>query len=434
MSNAEAAAQGWRRLLAILVGVAVVLGLVVGIPFVFLVNSGYLPGFSMTTAWEPPNEGESAGQGDRVWLADDTVVRSRFDSVAGFDVRSGAKRWEYVVPRRAEICAVSDGSGDPVALIAYGEAGRETGTGAGTDEGRSGKGCATVVAIDLTKGRELWRTVRTPATGKAGPGAGIVVAGGGLGVLHDGGRVRAFDLKTGAPRWTAALPKGCVPGHVAVSRKQVVAVLGCGTEAKLAAFDPAGGKARWTVPVDARRGVAADANVHVMSADPAVVSVADQDGGMRATLAFGSDGRLQSRIDDVGDHGSISEAVVEGGRLFTIASYEGGQGGSWERVVAFDLASGRELWREDVGNGTSGVDVLNVTDGRVTTVRTDWKYGDTLYVFDAATGDEDDDRAFRDHVVGYAGKLGDVLTHQDLVVAVRGGEGGGRPFSVYERW
>ncbi|WMX44796.1 PQQ-binding-like beta-propeller repeat protein [Streptomyces roseicoloratus] len=251
-------------------------------------------------------------------------------------------------------------------------------------------------------------------------------------MLFDGGRLRAVDLRTGARRWTTALPDDCVLGGLGLAPKQVVAALGCATEAKAAAFDPADGTVRWTVPLDARRGVAADATLVVLSADPPAVWFNESDGA-RAAVGFGPDGRPRSRIDAVGDYGSITETAADGGRLFAIAAYEGGQGGSWERLVAFDLASGDELWREDVGNGSSGVDVLEAKDGRVTTVETDAKYGDTLYVFDAASGDEEDDRSFRDHVVDGGDPVRGVLTHGDHVLLTRDG-GVRRAFSVYERW
>ncbi|MFF4082596.1 PQQ-binding-like beta-propeller repeat protein [Streptomyces sp. NPDC001777] len=407
----------------------VALTVVGGVATVFLIDSGYLPFFSMTTVWEAPHDGESSEGESDVWLVDDTVVRSRFDGVSGFDVRSGKKRWEHLIAGRTEMCAVSTDATAAVALITYREAGPKK-------DGAQGRGCVTVAAIDLTDGRELWRTADTRAGGTAGTVAragDVVGVGHGLGVFHDGSRLRAVDPRTGATRWTTALPKGCALGDLGLAPKRVVAAMGCESEAMLAAFDPADGRALWTVPLDARRGVAADAELSVLSADPPTVWFDESDGGKRAALAFGPDGRFRSRVDAVGDYGSIVRTATENGRLFAIASYEGGQGGPWERLVAFDLADGSELWRERVGNGTSDVDALEVTEGRVTTVQTSRKYGDTLYVFDAATGDEEDDRAFRDRVVGYAEHVGGLLTHQDLVVVVRGYEGA-PPFTVYERW
>ncbi|WP_328947062.1 PQQ-binding-like beta-propeller repeat protein [Streptomyces sp. NBC_00250] len=389
----------------------VLLAVVGGFALVFMAGSGYVPFFSMRTAWEAPYDRGASDRGNSSWLVGDTVARSRFDGVTGFDVGSGHKRWEYVVPGRADTCAVSPAATGSVVLLAY---------------GLNDERCATVVALDLTDGRELWHTT-APGTAAYD----TLVTGGGLGVLRDStGRVRAVDLRTGASRWNAAVPKGCATGSVAAAEKQVLATVACGTEAKLAAFDPADGKERWTVPLDARRGVAANAEVRLLSAEPAVVSVADQaDSGMRATLAFGPDGRPQGRIDDIGDYGSIEESAVGGGRLFAIASYEGSQS-TWERVVAFDLATGDQVWRADLGN--ADLEQLDVTGGRVTTVSLDKKYGDGLYVFDAATGDEEEDRAFRERM-GPSDALGELFTHGDRVVVVRWGAGQ-RPLSVYERW
>ncbi|MER5711470.1 PQQ-binding-like beta-propeller repeat protein [Streptomyces sp. NPDC002122] len=405
---------GRRRVLGCSIAVLVALILVGGIASAFLVGSGYVPFFSMKTSWEAPYDRGTSDKGNGAWLAGDTVARSRFDGVTGYDVRSGKERWEYVVPGRADICTVSPEATGTTVLIAYGEKDR----------------CGTTVALDLTDGRELWRDPGAPGTDAY---AGVVT-GDGLAVLLDhGGTVRALDLKTGSPRWKAAVPKGCDPGAVGTSAQQVLATVACGDELKLAAFDPADGKARWTVPLDERRGVPAAWKASVLSADPAVVSVAEDGGEERtATLSFGPEGRPLARVEGVGDYGSIEEVRVEGDRLFAIAAYEGSQGTPWDRVVAFDLATGDQLWRGDVRK--ADLDELDVRDGRVTTVELDKKYGDSLYVFDAATGEEEDDRSFRDRVgKGYAGTLGDLFTFEDRAVVVRWGAGE-RPVSVYERW
>ncbi|MEH1015763.1 PQQ-binding-like beta-propeller repeat protein [Micromonospora sp. CPCC 206060] len=421
----------WRSLLGILIVGGVGLVVVGGVAAIFMSGSGYVPGYSMRTVWEAPHDRNAAEHGNGDWLVGDTLVRSRFDAVTAFDVRSGKKRWEYVVPGRADICAVSAAADDSVALIARGEPGA-----AESGEVEKGKGCATVAALDLTNGRELWHTSRASTSGDITAKTDLVATGGGLGVLLDSG-VRAFDLRTGTPRWKAAVPKGCVPGGVAAAAMQVLAVVACDTELKLAAFDPADGKERWTVPLDARRGVAA-ADVAFLSADPAVVRVAESaESGVHAFLAFGPDGRPWGRIDFVGGYGKIkvdkpAEVSVANGRLFAVAEYKGTQG-DWDRLVAFDLATGGELWREDISGAWSSVIALHAEGGRVSALSVSSKYEDNLYVFDAATGDEEDDRAFRDDVGAYEGDLTDLLTYKDLVIAVRWGEGV-RPFSVYERW
>lgn len=283
----------------------------------------------------------------------------------------------------------------------------------------------TVAALDLEDGRELWHRARTPVTGDLTHQYDIVATGGGLGIVLDGGKdgntVRAFDLRTGAPRWNAALPTGCTPGKVAAAPKQVLALLSCGTEAKLASFDPTGGGARWTVALDARRGVDARANVEFTSTDPIVLRA----GQPSAFLAFGPDGRPQGRIESTGAHGSIGGNVaVFDGRLFALTS-----GGSWGLLVAFDLRTGGELWRTDFGGAHYKAGGLHAQGGRVMALLTSGKNGDNLYVYHAATGDEKEDRAFRERIGG----VSDLFPYEDLVIGVRTG-GSVRPFSAYERW
>ncbi|MES9623241.1 PQQ-binding-like beta-propeller repeat protein [Streptomyces tuirus] len=381
------------------------LALLVGGAWVFLSDSGYWPGASMTTAWEAPYDRNANEHGNRAWLVGDTMVRSRFDAVTGFDAGSGKQRWEYV-PSRADICATSPTADQSVALLLYGEPRSD---------------CRTLAALDLTTGRELWRTTAMAAA---------VETGAGLGVFLDGGdrSVRAVDLRSGAARWTAAVPKGCVAQPGLAAARHVLAVVNCGEEMKLVAFDPADGQERWTVPLDSRRGVPADTGAALVSADPVVVRVGKEEGsGAYSYRAFGPGGRPQGVVDEVGRHGDIIDATVADGRLYATARYQGRQS-TLDRFVAFDLATGEELWREDVGGGGRLVG-LHAASGRVMAIWGSSKYGDQLRVLDAATGDEEEDRAFRDSVDGVVS----LFPYEDLVIVFCHGQGA-RPFTAYERW
>ncbi|QMV24767.1 PQQ-binding-like beta-propeller repeat protein [Streptomyces sp. SCUT-3] len=208
---------------------------------------------------------------------------------------------------------------------------------------------------------------------------------------------------------------------MAAASKQVLAMLACGTEAKLAAFDPTDGRARWTVPLDARRGVDARGNVAFTSTEPIVLRVDE----VSAFLAFGPDGRPRGRIESTGAHGSIGGNVaVSDGRLFALTD-----GGSWGLLVAFDPATGGEPWRTDLGGARFNAGGLHAEGGRVMAVLTSDKYGDNLYVYDAVTGDEEEDRAFRERIGG----AWDLFPYKDFVIGVRTG-GSVRPFSAYKRW
>ncbi|MFJ8439645.1 outer membrane protein assembly factor BamB family protein [Kitasatospora griseola] len=420
---------GWRRALGLVLLITVPIAALVGLGWVFLGSSGYWPGSSMTTAWEATDEGGPAADfgGRGTWLVGDSVVRGRYDAVTGFDAATGGRRWQYLPPRRTDICAVSPTADGSLLLIAYGS--RATAPDSATGQVPEGAGCSTVAALDLADGRELWHAPRVPEPESPGNthAEGLLAAGGGLGVVLDAGKdaraVRALDLRTGTPRWTAAVPAGCSPDLAATAPQQVLVLLTCGDEEKLAAFDPADGKQRWTVPLDARRGVDARARASFTATEPIVVRV---DGSAPGFLAFGPDGRPTARIAAGGArYGTIgSAAAVADGRLYARTD-----GGRWGRIAAFDLATGNQLWQSDLGGARSTVSGLHAQGGKVMALLTSTKYGDSLHVFDADTGDEVEDRAFRDHV----GPADTLILHRDLVIAVRPDDPHW-PFSAFRRW
>ncbi|WP_405460839.1 PQQ-binding-like beta-propeller repeat protein [Streptomyces sp. NBC_00101] len=436
-------------LLAIPVGIVAVVATLV----VALVDSeGYWPGGAMVRAWEAPRDLNAADHGNGGWLVDDTVIRTRFDAVTGFGAADGKERWEYVVPGRAEICAVSTTTVDGIGLIAYGEDG----------DLEKGGGCATAAAIDLRTGDELWHTPVAPESGTLQEQPDLVAVGGGLAVLRDddpywsydddvyndpGERLagaealRAVDARTGAARWKAAMPEGCLPYRVSASTAQVLAVLACErTDLKLAAFDPADGALRWQAPLDARRSVATDAEVSVLSAEPPVVQVTERaDRGVHAFLAFTADGDPRGRIEFDGAYGEIpadqarAKVAVSDGRLFAVAAYPY-KSYTYDQLVAFDLETGDEAWRARPGRRDfSG---LYAGGGRVTAVSDPNEKGtsdDDLHVFDAKSGDEKDDRSFREDVDDDSNALADVYMHEDLLILARWGDAV-RPLSAYETW
>ncbi|MFJ5552774.1 PQQ-binding-like beta-propeller repeat protein [Streptomyces sp. NPDC093225] len=421
----------WRSVVRRLAVVGIPLGVVLVLAWTFLSPLGYWPGSSMTTAWTTPlDKVAPVPSTHRSWLVGDTLVRARYNAVTGFDAASGERRWEYAPPRRRDICAASETADGSRLLIAYTE-----------DIRKPGAGCTTVAALDLAVGRELWHTALTPAHRDTTDGLGALAVGGGLGVVLDASAgtgapaVRAVDLRTGSPRWRGAVPKGCVPGSVAISPRQVLAVLTCGEERKLAAFDPSDGHERWTTAVDTRDGVPAGASVTVTATEPIVLRVAKdrrdvdsylREEGVEAFLTFDAEGRPGARIETNGEgYGSIgTQVVVSDQRLFARTS-----GGGWGLVVAFDLTTGRELWQEAIGGKDYAVQGLHAQDGRVMVVNASHRYGDILNVFDAATGDEEEDRHFRDDT----GDVDRLLLYGDRFIAVRSG-GSAAPFTAYQRW
>ncbi|MFD6657073.1 PQQ-binding-like beta-propeller repeat protein [Streptomyces parvus] len=400
----------------------------------------FTPEGSLRVVWEAPVDSSARDYGNGAWLVGDTLVRSRYDAVNAFDAGTGKGRWEYTPPAQEHICAVSRRAAGSIVLIARGS--------------MADAGCSTVAALDLTTGHERWHTPRAPGD-LTETFTDMVAAGGGIAVLRDADdmwaldtrpavsgskALRAFDLRTGAPRWTAAVPEGCAPEQVAAGERQVVAVLACArTELRLAAFDPADGRQRWTAPLGQRRTPVPDGQVTLRSAEPAVVQTGGTaEGQPGAFLAFGAEGQATGRIETTGAYGMVqahtsSLVAVADGRLYLGAESREREAYR-DRVVAFDLASGSQVWLEDVAVA-GGLRALDVTGGRVTVIadrgpRHDGL--DELRVLDAATGDEKESIEAGLDMDRAQGGLADLFVYEKLVVAVRQGSGV-LPFSAYAR-
>ncbi|WP_435190534.1 PQQ-binding-like beta-propeller repeat protein [Streptomyces sp. bgisy126] len=169
-----------------------------------LSREGYLPGDGMSRVWEAPHDRDVPAHGNASWLHGDVVVRARFDAVTGFDVSTGRERWEYTVPDVAEICATSataDRNG--IAVIAFGSE-----SGAGTAAG----GCATVAAIDLDTGEEVWRTSAPSASSLEGNHGVVAVGGGSGGRTREPARRRHRDPRLRRDRRHTAMDRAGATG------------------------------------------------------------------------------------------------------------------------------------------------------------------------------------------------------------------------------
>lgn len=255
-----------------------------------------------------------------------------------------------------------------------------------------------VVGYDLIEGRTLWRAMRRVAHP-----AGVVAAGPTVVAPARDGRVRGFDLLTGAERWTyiaspdtaafVAPPLLLPGGAVAVADVQ----------GRVAALDPATGRARWTADVGAPVYVAMAAGsdlVVVPTTRSTLVALDAATGAVRwtveapaarvrfspptvtdgAVFAGASDGLLRCLDAATGverwafrSDGHVSAApLVTGGRVYA--------GTQDERVVALDAASGAERWTHRL-NGR--VRAAPVAWGRRLLVATEPQH---VTAFEAATG------------------------------------------------
>ncbi|MER5312610.1 PQQ-binding-like beta-propeller repeat protein [Streptomyces sp. NPDC002773] len=405
--------------------------------------------------WDTPEDRKTEWQGNGAWLSGDTLVRSRFDAVSGYDAHTGKRSWEYVPPGRSAVCHVAADTDSSVLVL--------TRDGDGTSAPAKGNLCADVVAIDTNNGREIWHTP-LPALDLWATRlqSYTVSAGSGIAVLLRGDDLQAVDVRTGKIRWKAALPKGCVPGTTAVAERQVAALLACGgteyllgdkvpsdAELFVATFAPATGALLWSAPLKARTSVPWDARAEFVSADPVVVAASasgDSDSG--SYLSFGRNGRPNPPIDFSGPYGEIGldsrlTAAVDDNRLYALPLHRVRNSRvDPHRLTAFDLATGDPVWGgtvdDDRLDGDTGYhiipqdgDITVLTSRRETSFSGDRSYTYSLRVLDGATGEQREARSLPE---GQA-PADTLFTYQDRLIGARyvHPTASSKPFTAYER-
>jgi len=293
--------------------------------------SGWLHGAQLRVDWAAPSGGSGAPATEGVWTTGGSLIRVGTGQLVSYDASTGRPLWTLAVPGGYVTCAVSaETAAQPgVGLIGYGSV---------------GGACDHMLAVDLGTGRQLWSR-QVAATWKGDQGTGFVAAGGDTAVAVTAGAVLGYDLRTGAPRWTALTPGGCSDQTLAAAQRSVVVLAACGEGFDVIDLDPASGSQVWRTPVSES---APDYQFAILSADPVVVDdslpgtpSADQ------VLAFGADGHLEATIPvgsvslDTSDYqGSGPNVVVSGGLLVGVTRPSGGR----SAVVAFRLLDGRQQW------------------------------------------------------------------------------------------
>ncbi|WP_406859160.1 PQQ-binding-like beta-propeller repeat protein [Streptomyces sp. HUAS MG47] len=407
------------------------------------------------TVWDTPADREAEQEGNGAWLSRDTLVHSRFDAVRGYDARTGKRSWEYVPPGRSAVCHVAADSVNSVLVL--------TRDGDGAPHAAKKELCTTAVAIDMKSGRQIWQVPLTAGeSGLHRLQPSPVSAGSGVAVLLTKNELHAVDVRSGKPRWKAALPKSCVPIRTAVAERQFAALLACGgtdnpwgdkiprdAELHVATLAPATGALLWSAPLGGRTSIPWDVRAEFVSADPVVVATsASGDSDIGAYHSFGRNGRPNPPIDFSGPYGEIKlserlTAAVDDSRLYALPFHRVRNSSvDPHRLTAFDLATGEPVWGgtvdDDRLDGDTGHRIVP-QDGKITVLTSRHEtpfFGDrtstySLRVLDGATGEQREVRTFPEG----AEPVDTFFVHEGRIIGARYESYGSRnkPFTSYER-
>ncbi|MDQ0846304.1 PQQ-binding-like beta-propeller repeat protein [Streptomyces sp. V1I6] len=330
-------------LIVLLVVALVVLGGAGGGAWYLLAGSSTEPLWSVSakTEWG----GSSEQEVDGTWFTDKAVVQTLAGGVKAYDRATGKKLWATPLPGAGnQACVAPSVSDGGIGIVAYGA------SGVGGAHGK----CDHVAAFDLGTGKELWHK-RFKVKDEFGSGTKLAVARTGEAVVvrTDLEQV-ALKASDGSKAWDVkkAAPKGCYPGTYTGGRN-LIRLNACNggdafsgekwTEASL--IDPATGKARWT-----KRFGEAEAEI-VLSSSPIVISAVGQ--GVDVFALDEKSGELRSKLPKItekyyalaDDNGSPMRQAAGFGNIFLLGTSERNGEGEARTLVAYDLDTGKELWK-----------------------------------------------------------------------------------------
>ncbi|MFG2136439.1 PQQ-binding-like beta-propeller repeat protein [Streptomyces sp. NPDC048650] len=312
----------------------------------------------------PP--GEMAAEVQGTWFAGKTVVQTLPDGVKAYNVDSGKRVWASPLPGDTNTaCAAPPGSDGGIGLVAYGDA----------------KACDHLVAFDLSNGKQLWtkkfskpkakpkdpdKLFDPDAGGPPDTSGGSFVRSGDVVITSVWGVTRALKVSDGSPAWTPGRTGKCDGTGSYTGGKALIRVRTCDTKPlggvaydEVSKIDVATGKPKWTYTFHPEKGEF-DAGMavggKVISTDPVVLYPGRTDMGL---MALDSEtGKLRSTFSPKEPAKYVQSHDPEGapwtqagafGNTFVIAVSEGNPG---NLLVAYDLDSGKLLWKTKVAQYT----------------------------------------------------------------------------------
>ncbi|MGW1028645.1 outer membrane protein assembly factor BamB family protein [Streptomyces sp. NPDC002577] len=306
-----------------------------------------LAGSATEPSWSIPSKSEwglGEQEVDGTWFTDKAVIQTLSGGVKAYDRDSGEKLWATPLPGAGnQACVAPSVSDGGIGVVAYGTSGMG---------GAHGK-CDHVAAYDLNSGKELWhRGFKVKDEFNSGTHLAVARTGETVVITTDREQV-ALKAADGTNAWDVkkVVPSGCNTGTY-TGGKNLIRTTAClegdaftgksWTEASL--VDPATGKAEWTKRFgEDEAEVALSTSPLVLSGEAKGVFALDEKSGERRGTFPGMTEKYYVFPEE---NGSPMRQVAGVGNilLMGVAEQEVAKGES-KTLVAYDLDSGKELWK-----------------------------------------------------------------------------------------
>lgn len=359
-------------------------------------SGGPLKGKVLWQSQDPPQNtlGPSFVGG---WHTADLTVTVAPQGLVAYDARTGQRHWQLPSPPlpggagQSLICGVSTETGGNVGVIGF-----------GVGNGGTVTKCEGFALIDLATGR-----ARAQGTLQSGTSLGNstmtaeVIAG--TAVIEYGGSLTGFDL-SGHQRWRlnpkAAGSDDCFVNDLLPGANTAMVLfdcLGSDNTVTVAQVSPGNGAIAKKAPVALPAGIE-NATFRLLSTQPVVLSGGSDDNGafvslddsfhVRATIAQkGAWGTLDTHeYSGLAGHMLIhaavsSDTLVVGTKETAVNSLR-----DTNKIVAFDLATGRQRWATSLGPKVTGVPVAFAGGGLIAMTNGTYEHPPQIFKLGGADG------------------------------------------------
>jgi PQQ-like domain len=351
-------------------------------------------------AWQAP---VPAFSGDKklvpgTWFTDKVLAKTELSAVTGYDLNTGAKRWRIPLP--GPVCAAATAANGDRTAVLY----------------RAGDSCTHAMGLDLSEGKVLWNRSLPRSQyrdGKPIKEAQVAVSAN-IAAVTWGEGTKGYRLSDGRPQWGRTSGRDCSstgfvggPHLVEVNwcKEQLSANKGEPRRERLRYYvrgrSPVTGNALWKWEAPDRVQVEA-----VLSTDPVVLGTSTGDSvGPTELLTLDRKGEPGVDIDlgknddpsatnptayntgcFLGLESCVNILVTKKAVYLPTNDQPAAAGRHTDQIVAVDLATGAQRWRETADPGRSGVPVGTADGDPIVYLPATGKQGGKLLRFDPRTG------------------------------------------------
>nr|WP_069174427.1 PQQ-binding-like beta-propeller repeat protein [Streptomyces griseus] len=352
-------------------------------------NAGRKPGEAQV-AWLRENGVDLPQYGEETygpWFAGDIVAKGMYRKVSGYSVADGAERWSLRLP--TDLCAApSRPTADGRIVVAVED-----------NVSESEAECSVLQMIDLRTGKAGWKKTVDRSGMQDGLSHVAMSVNGDTVTFGRTSNSTAYRISDGKELFGRR--EGVCQPYAFTSGPRMLAAVSCQAEPvdpvrqQVQEVDPVSGAAKWTYALKPGWHVA-----HIYSTSPVVISLKQDDkwaivilnenGTYRSQLAGdGENYAVRCTEDSVDAGGNLDDcagAAADASRFYLSTRSEDDLKSSTNKVIAFDLATGKPVWKAPAPSGRT-MWPLRMDGGRVLVhVEAGYRKGGAIAALDPSRG------------------------------------------------